>query len=196
MLYDIDLRLRPDGAKGLMVSSHSSFREYQLHRAWTWEHQAITRARACAGDLDTGARFEQLRDEILSQPRDRAGLIEEIAAMRAKMRAQHRADAADIKHIEGGIIDLEFCVQALVLAHGPQHPGLRENKGNHTLLNRAGSLGLLDPALAAAAADAYLAMRHRSHMAALNDEEKVRLGPDELDAERAAVVALWKAVFG
>ena len=196
VLYDIDLRLRPDGIKGLMVSSVPSFREYQIKRAWTWEHQALTRARACAGDPAVGARFEAVRDELLAQPRDRAKLFEEIVAMRRKMREQHKADSQDIKHVEGGIIDLEFAVQALVLAEGPAHPGLRENKGNHTLLNRAGALGLIEPALASAAADAYLAMRRRSHAAALNDEEKVTLGPEELAAEREAVKRLWKSVFG
>ena len=177
-----------------------------MKRAWTWEHQALTRARACAGSPALGARFEQLRDEILAQPRDVAKLLAEIVAMRAKMRAEHKRgreappndsyDAKDIKHIEGGIIDLEFAVQALVLAHGPRHPGLRENKGNHTLLQRAGALGLIDAATASAAGEAYLAMRHRSHQGALNDADTVRLAPDELAPERAAVKQLWKEVFG
>jgi len=196
VLYDTDLRLRPDGAAGLMVSSAAAFREYQLKRAWTWEHQALTRARACAGDPRLGERFEALRDEILAQPRERAALFADIVAMRRKMRAEHRADAQDIKHVEGGVIDLEFCVQALVLAEGPKHPQLRENKGNHTLLKRAGDLGLLDGTIARAAADAYLAMRRRVHEAALNDEEKVRLEDGELQAERESVRRLWKEVFG
>ena len=196
VLYETDLRLRPDGASGLMVSSIASFREYQMKRAWTWEHQALTRARACAGDAALGARFERLRDAILAEPRGRAKLFEEIVAMRGKMRAEQKASAHDLKHVEGGIIDLEFSVQALVLADGPKHPALRENKGNHTLLNRAGSLGLIDPAVAAAAGDAYLAMRRRSHEAALNDEDKVKLAPEELAAERAAVMRLWSSLFG
>ena len=112
------------------------------------------------------------------------------------MRAEHRADAHELKNIEGGIIDLEFCVQALVLAEGPAHPQLREDKGNHTLLHRAGEHGLIDPALAAAAAEAYLAMRRRAHQAALNDEEKVVVKPGELEGGRAAVKELWKAVLG
>ena len=124
--------------------------------------------------------------------------------MRAKMRTEHRGRAApgksasdaDIKHVQGGVIDLEFAVQALVLAHGPQHPELRENKGNHTLLRRAGALKLIDESTAIAAGDAYLAMRRRIHRAALNDEDKVRLAPDELAAERAAVSELWEQVFG
>jgi len=196
VLYDIDMRLRPDGIKGLMVSSLSAFREYQLTRAWTWEHQALTRARACSGDAALGRHFESLRDELLSTPRDRAKLFEEIVAMRARMRKEHRADARDIKQVPGGIIDLEFCVQALVLADGPRHAQLRENKGNHTLLRRAGALGLVDEATAVAAADAYIAMRARSHAAALNDEDKVVLAPGDLEEELEAVRRLWKAVFG
>src|SRR5690606_31654727 len=104
VLYDTDLRLRPDGAAGLMVGSIGAFRDYQQKRAWTWEHQALTRARACAGDPALGGRFERLRDEVLSQPRDRSKLIEEIAAMRRKMRAEHRADTLDLKHVAGGVI--------------------------------------------------------------------------------------------
>ncbi len=196
VLYETDLRLRPDGAAGLLVSSITAFRDYQLARAWTWEHQALTRARACAGDRDLGARFEQVRDEVLAQPRDRARVLADVVAMRSRMRAEHKADAQDIKHVEGGVIDLEFCVQALVLAEGPAHPPLRENKGNHTLLLRAAALGLVDAGIAAAAADAYLAMRQRTHQAALNEEDPVRLAPGELAAERAAVQRLWQAVFG
>ncbi|HZZ94380.1 MAG TPA: bifunctional [glutamate--ammonia ligase]-adenylyl-L-tyrosine phosphorylase/[glutamate--ammonia-ligase] adenylyltransferase [Usitatibacter sp.] len=195
VLYETDLRLRPDGAKGLLVSTVAAFRDYELKRAWTWEHQAITRARAAAGDRAVGARFEALREEVLSTPRDRAKLLGEILAMRQRMRHEHRRDAHEIKHVEGGIIDLEFCVQAVVLAHGPEHPALRENKGNHTLLKRAAEAGLLAPDIAIPAADAYLVLRQRAHEAALNDVEKVILAGDELAAERDAVKALWRAVF-
>jgi glutamate-ammonia-ligase adenylyltransferase len=179
-----------------MVTSIAAFRDYQLKRAWTWEHQALTRARFSAGDAALGARFEALRDEILAQPRDRAKLLADTLAMRRKMRAENRAEAGELKQVEGGIIDLEFAVQALVLAEGRAHPALRENKGNHTLLRRAAELGLLDRAIAIPAADAYLALRARAHAAALNDIEKVLLEPGELEAERAAVKALWSAVFG
>jgi glutamate-ammonia-ligase adenylyltransferase len=196
VLYEIDLRLRPDGAAGLLVSSLDAFRDYQLKRAWTWEHQALTRTRYCAGDRAVGARFEALRDEILALARDSAKLNADIVAMRRKMRAEHKSEANDIKHIAGGIIDLEFSVQALVLAHGHDHPELREDKGNHMLLRRAADAGLVDSAIAAAAADAYLAMRRRVHEASLNDQESVKLAPDELAAEREAVKRLWKAVFG
>jgi len=116
--------------------------------------------------------------------------------MRRKMKTEHKSQKDDLKQAEGGVIDLEFCVQALVLADGPAHPELRENKGNHTLLHRAAEAGLVDPGIAAAAADAYLAMRRRIHEAALNDEETVRLAEGELRAEREAVRRLWAALFG
>ena len=196
VLYETDLRLRPDGAAGLLVSSLTAFREYQAKRAWTWEHQALTRARFAAGDAALGAAFEEVRDAILATPRDRAKLMADIVAMRAKMRAEQRAKGNDLKQARGGVIDLEFATQALVLADGPQHPQLRENKGNHTLLKRAGDAGLVDRAIAYEAADAYLAMRKRLHQAALDDEDTVRLSGDEdMRAEREAVLRLWKAVF-
>jgi glutamate-ammonia-ligase adenylyltransferase len=195
VLYETDLRLRPDGAAGLLVSSLASFAEYQRTRAWTWEHQALTRARACAGDRTLGARFERLRGEILAVPREPAKLYADIVAMRGKMRAEQKS-AQDLKHVEGGVIDLEFCVQALVLAYASRFAELAENKGNHTLLNRAAERGLVEAGVAAAAADAYLAMRRRIHQAALNDEETVRLAEGELAAEREAVRRLWRAIFG
>jgi glutamate-ammonia-ligase adenylyltransferase len=197
VLYETDLRLRPDGAAGLLVSSLGAFREYQSKRAWTWEHQALTRARFAAGDARLGAQFEAVRDEILATPRDPAKLKTDIVAMRTKMRAEQRSKSHDLKQAPGGVIDLEFATQALVLCHGPRHPELRENKGNHTLLKRAGDAGLVDRGLAHEAADAYLAMRKRLHQATLDDEDTVRLAnDDDMRAEREAVKGLWKAVFG
>ncbi len=115
--------------------------------------------------------------------------------MREKMRTEVKADARDLKHAAGGVVDLEFAVQALVLAESGRHPGLLDNKGNHTLLKRAGELGIVPMPVAVAAADAYLAMRARTHAASLNDEEHVRAAEGELETERHAVQDLWKAVF-
>ena len=109
VLYETDLRLRPDGAKGLMVGSLPAFREYQLRRAWTWEHQALTRARACAGDRAPGEHFERLRDEILAMPRSREKLFTDIMAMRARMRSEHKAERNELKHVEGGVIGRASC---------------------------------------------------------------------------------------
>ncbi|MET0654382.1 MAG: bifunctional [glutamate--ammonia ligase]-adenylyl-L-tyrosine phosphorylase/[glutamate--ammonia-ligase] adenylyltransferase, partial [Pseudoxanthomonas sp.] len=117
-LYDVDVRLRPDGAKGLLVSSLSSYREYQRERAWTWEHQALVRARAIAGDAALLGEFDAIRAQTLSQSREVRKLKEEVANMRLKMRAElDRSDAArfDLKQGEGGLVDLEFLLQYLVL---------------------------------------------------------------------------------
>jgi glutamate-ammonia-ligase adenylyltransferase len=125
-----------------------------------------------------------------------AKLRGEIAAMREKMRAEGKAGARDLKHVPGGVVDLEFAVQALVLAEGGRHPALLDNKGNHTLLKRAGEMGLIPVPVAVAAADAYLALRARTHAASLNDEEHTLIADGELESERHAVQALWQAVFG
>jgi glutamate-ammonia-ligase adenylyltransferase len=198
VLYETDLRLRPDGASGLLVTTLDVFRDYQLQRAWTWEHQALTRARFCAGDRGLAARFDAVREEILTAPRDYAGLRAEIVAMRAKMRAEHpdRGERLNLKNAGGGIIDLEFVVQYLVLAYSKTHPALVRNAGNFALLRLAGELGLVSRNDAAAAAQAYLAFRARQHLARNNNEKETLIGTDELRRERDAVMRLWAAVFG
>jgi len=197
VLYETDLRLRPDGASGLLVSSLAGFRDYQLTRAWIWEHQALTRARWCAGDLDLAAPFDAIRREVIVKPRDLGELQREIVAMRNKMRAEKkdRADSLDLKNTAGGIIDIEFIVQYLILAHSHEHPEFLNNLGNFALLTRAAALGIIDEEQAAMVAKAYLAFRHRLHIAQNNNERKAWIAPDELGAERAAVVTLWKAMF-
>jgi hypothetical protein len=128
-LYDTDLRLRPDGASGLLVSSLAAFRKYQRENAWTWEHQALTRARFVAGDPQLGAAFEAEREAILRMPRGPGPLAADVAEMRRKMAAGHpnRTVLFDLKHDPGGMVDVEFAVQYLVLAHAHQHPELTRN---------------------------------------------------------------------
>jgi glutamate-ammonia-ligase adenylyltransferase len=198
VLYETDLRLRPDGVSGLLVSSLTAFRDYQLKRAWTWEHQALTRARWCAGDNALAAPFDNIRAEILSMPRDRAKLKGEIVEMRQKMRLEKKdkADSLDLKNTEGGIVDIEFIVQYLILAHSEEHKEFLNNLGNFALLNRAAALGLIEEEHAAPVAKAYLAYRHRLHVAQNNSERKAWIGLDELVDERTAVTKLWRAMFG
>ncbi|WHO93304.1 bifunctional [glutamate--ammonia ligase]-adenylyl-L-tyrosine phosphorylase/[glutamate--ammonia-ligase] adenylyltransferase [Xanthomonas campestris] len=126
-LYDIDVRLRPDGGKGALVSSLASYREYQRERAWTWEHQALVRARAVAGDAALCEAFVQVRRETLTRVRDPALLHEDVRKMRARMRSElDRSDAGrlDLKQGAGGLVDLEFLLQAGVLGQAAQHPAL------------------------------------------------------------------------
>ncbi len=198
VLYETDLRLRPDGASGLLVSSLSAFSDYQRARAWTWEHQALTRARWCAGDVALAAPFDAIRATVLSMPREKAKLRAEIVAMRDKMRAdkKDRTDALDLKHTRGGIVDVEFIVQYLILAYSHEHPEFLQNLGNFALLMRAGALGILDEDIAAEVAKAYLAFRETQHRARNNNQLKTWIALDDLAAERRAVVAAWVALLG
>ncbi|WP_018077822.1 bifunctional [glutamate--ammonia ligase]-adenylyl-L-tyrosine phosphorylase/[glutamate--ammonia-ligase] adenylyltransferase [Thiobacillus denitrificans] len=198
ILYETDLRLRPDGASGLLVSSTEAFRDYQLHHAWVWEHQALTRARFVCGDATIGAAFEALRREILRLPRDAAKLREEVLAMREKMRAGHVNDSElfDLKHDSGGIVDAEFCVQYLVLRHCATHPELADNAGNIALLQRAGTAGLIPADTAQAAADAYRELRRQQHAIKLSGAEYARVPPAAVENVRDVVRALWNTVLG
>jgi glutamate-ammonia-ligase adenylyltransferase len=196
-LYDTDLRLRPEGASGLLVSSVEAFVAYQQEKAWVWEHQALTRARHVAGDEAIGRRFEALRIEILRQPRDPASLKQDIVAMRLKMLEAHpnRSNLFDLKHDRGGIIDVEFIVQYLVLAHSAAHAELTANAGNLALLLRAAQLVLIPADEAQRAHAAYRRYRQLQHALRLRGERYARVEPTEVRAEIAAVRRLWERVF-
>ena len=198
ILYETDLRLRPDGAAGLLVSSVEAFEDYQLHHAWTWEHQALTRARFCCGDQAVGERFGAIRDDVLQQPRDAEKLRAEVKEMRRKMHDGHPNTSGlfDIKHDAGGLVDVEFAMQYLVLAHAARHPEMTANIGNIALLKRAGELGLLPLEIALAAADAYRELRRRQHAVKLQGGEHARAEQGGLGQEIQAVKALWVNVFG
>jgi glutamate-ammonia-ligase adenylyltransferase len=197
-LYETDLRLRPDGASGLLVSRLRAFREYERTHAWTWEHQALTRARFVAGDTGIGAAFEAEREAILSQPRDLPPLREAVIDMRRRMHAGHpnRSARFDLKHDPGGMVDVEFTVQYLVLAHSGAHEELLHNSGNIALLLTAVRLGLLPQELAQDAADAYREYRRLQHRVRLQGAAQARVDPVPLAEHRDAVQALWRAVFG
>ncbi|MBB1594878.1 bifunctional [glutamate--ammonia ligase]-adenylyl-L-tyrosine phosphorylase/[glutamate--ammonia-ligase] adenylyltransferase [Achromobacter sp. UMC46] len=197
-LYEVDLRLRPDGDAGLLAVSMEAFEEYQNKHAWAWEHQALTRARHAAGDANVGARFEKIREAILVQPRDQAALRAEVLAMREKINAGHpnTSQKFDLKHDRGGMVDVEFVTQYLVLCYAGTHPVLVRNLGNITLLRLAGESGLIPPELAARAGDAYRILRRVQHQLRMQGVEKARVGPEQLVDERAAVRELWDAVLG
>ncbi len=197
-LYETDVRLRPDGAAGLMVSSLASFRRYQREQAWTWEHQALTRARFVAGDTTIGAAFEAEREAILQLPRDRAKLRQDVVDMRRRMAAGHpnRTALFDVKHDEGGMVDVEFTVQFLVLAYAGEHPELTRNVGNIALLRTAALLSLVPTTIAQGAADAYRDYRRAQHQIRLTGATHARVEPETQALPRAAVRALWTHVFG
>ncbi|HEX5364613.1 MAG TPA: bifunctional [glutamate--ammonia ligase]-adenylyl-L-tyrosine phosphorylase/[glutamate--ammonia-ligase] adenylyltransferase [Gallionella sp.] len=194
-LYETDLRLRPNGASGLLVSSVEAFADYQQKQAWVWEHQALTRARFSAGDAGIGAAFEKIRREVLCQPRDLAKLREEILSMRQKMHDGHPNDTAlfDIKHDKGGMVDIEFMVQYLVLAHAHEHPELTANIGNLALLKLSGELKLIPADLAKQVSELYRTLRQTQHRMRLNSSAPCRVAQEEIDT--GACRELWKLVF-
>ena len=204
-LFDIDTALRPNGNSGLLVTSLASFEKYQTGRgsntAWTWEHQAITRARFCAGDASLAERFEAVRRHVLTAPRDQAALRQEIQAMRDKVRAAHpiKAGKFDVKHSPGGMMDAEFALQFLVLAHAGAHAELIANAGAIALLQRAEAAGLLPDGVGSQAANAYRELRRAQHRARLDEQptavDAADLATLGLDPHRQAVLALWQAVF-
>ena len=197
-LYETDLRLRPNGESGLLVSSVDAFRRYQLEEAWVWEHQALTRARFVAGDRAIGETFERLREEILCRPRDLPALAREVIGMRHKMAQGHPNPSLlfDLKHDPGGMVDIEFIVQFLVLAHSHAHPELVRNLGNIALLLRAGDFGLASRELTHKVADYYRYLRRMQHGLRLNGAQHARLNPAGQEALRANVTTLWHQVLG
>jgi len=209
-LFEIDTALRPNGNSGLLVTSLAAYEKYQLGRggntAWTWEHQAMTRAR-CIDMTDAtfgepafgaalGAHFDRIREAVVTAPRDRAALRQEIVAMRAKVRAAHpvKPGRFDVKHSPGGMVDAEFAVQFLVLSQAHAHPELVPNVGNIALLLRAEAAGLLPQDVGRRAGAAYRELRRIQHRARLN-EEPTSVALPALALEREAMLALWKAVF-
>jgi glutamate-ammonia-ligase adenylyltransferase len=199
-LFDIDTALRPNGNSGLLVTSIAAFENYQRGRgsntAWTWEHQALTRARFAAGAAAIAPRFEATRRAVLTAPRDAEALREEVRTMREKVRQARPVPAGrfDVKHSPGGMMDVEFAVQYLVLAHAGTQAALLDNAGNIALLQRAEHHRLLPPGVGEAAADAYRALRRAQHQARL-DGQPTQFDPESLAIPRDAVLALWQAVF-
>ncbi|MBA2673121.1 bifunctional [glutamate--ammonia ligase]-adenylyl-L-tyrosine phosphorylase/[glutamate--ammonia-ligase] adenylyltransferase [Ramlibacter sp.] len=199
-LYEIDTALRPNGSSGLLITTFEAYAKYQEGRgsntAWTWEHQAMTRARFVLGGAGLQARFDAVREAVIGAPRDAAALQREIVAMRDKVRAAHpvKRGRFDVKHSPGGMVDAEFAVQFLVLAQAAAYPELIPNVGNIALLQRAEAVGLLPPGVGHAAADAYRELRRVQHRARLN-EEPTQVELETLAAQREAILRLWQAVF-
>ncbi len=201
-LYEVDVRLRPDGAKGLLVSTIASFEDYQRQRAWTWEHQALVRARAITGDAALCADFERVRAQTLAQPRDAAKLREDVASMRARMRAELDRSSAgrfDLKQGAGGLVDLEFLLQYLVL----RELDLRESAASAALLDPRDTPGLIDALRATGAFDAEAAVRLRAAHAVLLDaglactlDRRARIVvPDDDATDARAVIAAASTAF-
>jgi glutamate-ammonia-ligase adenylyltransferase len=197
ILYEVDMRLRPSGKSGPLVTSLAAFRDYQRDHAWTWEHQALVRARPVAGSPALARQFAGVRKEILCRPRDPARLKTEAREMRDKMAAEkvrHDDTQADVKHDPGGIVDIEFMVQYWVLRWAHDHPGLTRHTENIQLLEALKAEGLLEPARAELLTQAYrryLSVEHRLKLM----ERGSLANPAELGDWPAKVRQIWDEVF-
>ena len=199
-LYEIDMRLRPSGQSGMLVSTLSAFQGYQRDSAWTWEHQALVRARFVAGDAAVATAVMELREEILRQPRDEATLAREVIAMREKMR-EHllpKEDAEDgefnLKQGSGGIVDIEFMVQYAVLAWSHRVPELARWSDNVRILDTLGREGLFEQQECDALTQAYLAYRSAAHQLSLQQQPGTAPQGSFVEA-RAAVSKKWRQLF-
>lgn len=192
--YEVDMRLRPSGNSGLLVTSLEGYRRYQQEQAWTWEHQALVRARYICGSVQVGEAFARLRQEILCQPRDALKLREDIRAMRKKMYdnlGDHAPGRFDLKYARGGITDIEFLVQYMVLLHTSSQPALVCFSDNIRQLDALALAGVLKPDDVSVLADAYRAYRKRLHALTLQEIPGV-VGEGEFTEYRQAVTRLWQ----
>ena len=205
-LYEVDMRLRPSGAAGLLVSSLAAFARYQESEAWTWEHQALVRARVLVGCPRVGQAFEAVRAQVLGRARNLDTLRSEVSEMRAKMRDNlgSKATAAgtaanafeatatfDLKQDAGGIVDIEFMVQYAALAWSQQHPELLEFTDNIRILEGLERVGLLPGEDARLLQDIYKAYRSAAHRQALQKQPGVVSGDQFVD-ERRTVMRIWR----
>jgi glutamate-ammonia-ligase adenylyltransferase len=197
-LYEIDLRLRPSGASGSLVTTPEAFTRYQRENAWTWEHQALIRARVVAGHPALGKRFDAIRNDILGMARDRQQLAQDIVSMRAKMRQQLGSKPAaavfHLKHDAGGLVDIEFIVQYLVLAHAPDDPRLLQWSDNMRLLDLFAQTSILPADDAHALQEAYIEYRSLLHKRALDNADD-HLAADAFLVQRERVSSVWQRLF-
>ncbi len=196
-LYETDLRLRPDGDAGLLAVSVEAFKTYQLEHAWVWEHQAITRARFAAGDKAVGQAFEDIRQQVLCLAREPDKLADEVRQMRQKISDGHpnKTSLFDLKHDPGGMVDLEFVTQYLVLLHARTHAELIPNLGNIALLGITSRLGLIGQEVADGAIAAYRVLRKQQHALRLQGADKARVPEAQLQDTIKAVRKLWDEVL-
>lgn len=183
-LYEVDTRLRPDGSKGLLVGSLEAFDAYQRSRAWTWEHQALLRARAVAGDAALGHALGEVRREVLAVPRERAAVLAEVSQMRERWRTERdRSDASrlDLKQGPGGLLDIEFALQGLVLAHAAEHPQLLAHTANASLIRACREAGLLDAPQAQVLSGAHADLLQRALACTLDLRPRIAVRNAELE---------------
>ncbi|KJR31888.1 bifunctional glutamine synthetase adenylyltransferase/deadenyltransferase [Vibrio navarrensis] len=197
ILYEVDTRLRPSGASGLLVCPVDAFDEYQRQEAWTWEHQALVRARMIYGDDELAGEFARVRHEVLALPRDESQLKKEVVEMRVKMREHlggKKADRFMLKQDQGGITDIEFLAQYLVLNFSASKPKMTRWSDNVRIFETSIAQGVMNESQALALTQAYTRMRDEIHKRnLLNLDADVAL--DKFTAERQVVMDAWHALL-
>ena len=197
-LYEVDLRLRPDGDSGLGATTLSSLRRYQRESAWVWEHQALVRTRVVAGDAALKTSLEALRKEVLAMPRAQSELASAVCEMREKMRAEHRSSSSggdfDLKRDPGGIVDIEFVVQYLVLAHAGEHAELTNWSDVIRLLEALEQAGLITTDQAESLSQAYLDYRSATHALGLQGRA-AEIDAAEFATQRQQVQQITEALL-
>jgi len=197
VLYDVDVRLRPDGASGLLVTTTQAFADYQTNKAWTWEHQALVRARVITGDTSLAEEFTRIRASVLGRERDRATLLQEVCEMRQKMRDnldKTQPGEFDLKQSRGGIVDIEFMVQYQILAWGRQYPELLQFTDNIRQLEGLAASGVMTQVDAAFLSDAYRAYRGRLHRLKLQELASI-VPENEVTHWREGVMQCWNKLM-
>jgi glutamate-ammonia-ligase adenylyltransferase len=189
LLYEVDTRLRPSGNAGLLTVHVDTYGEYLRQDAWTWEHQALARTRLIYGDAAIASRFEQIRAEILAKPRDLEALRGEVRDMRQKLREHHGVASTEVKHKAGGIVDLEFISQFLVLGYGALYPALYQYSDNIRILDAAAACGLMSQAQAQQLQQAYQQLRSSSHRQTLAPAE---VAVEDLSGAEQQVRDAWQ----
>ena len=205
VLFEVDTRLRPNGEAGLMLTSLTAFSAYQMQQgsntAWVWEHQALTRARFCAGNGSVQDRFEAIRSKVLCMKREPSELRQSIIDMRLKIHEGHpnRSENFDLKHDSGGMVDIEFMIQYIVLSFAHEFSALQANVGNIALLNIAANLGILSPDSAKGVSNAYRLFRQKQHQLRLEGHTVARVNHEEFSSLLAnaqdQVKQLWQKLM-
>ena len=198
-LYEVDMRLRPDGSAGMLVSSIEAFETYQREKAWTWEYQALIRARMVLGSAHIGEEFDRIRRSVLTRPRDVEQLKLDVVEMRQKMRdalgskSSHK-QLFHLKQDAGGIVDIEFIAQYKVLKLAEKFPSLLDSTSTALLLEALKEKHSLDESQLLTLIDAYALYRSRAHQRALQEQSSL-LKEEEFVSQRAGVVQIWQQVF-
>ena len=197
VLYDLDMRLRPDGDSGLLITDIAGYEHYQTERAWTWEHQALVRARPIAGSKRVIDRFNAVRDKVLRTPRDLVKLKTDVVEMREKMKKhldKSNDRYFDLKQSRGGMVDIEFIAQYLMLREAPEHPDMILWTDNVRILDECARLGILSADKADSLKKAYLKIRGLYHRLSLADVKPL-VSHEDRPAECDAVISIWDEIF-